>query len=59
MARQATDVDRLSGGRLRLGAGIGWSQVEYEALAQDLAGGGSASPCAPTRRRYLGSTFVV
>jgi probable F420-dependent oxidoreductase len=35
VARQATDVDLFSGGRLRLGVGIGWNFVEYEALGQD------------------------
>jgi probable F420-dependent oxidoreductase len=35
VARQATDVDLFSGGRLRLGVGIGWNYVEYEALGQD------------------------
>jgi probable F420-dependent oxidoreductase len=35
VARQATDVGLLSGGRLRLGVGIGWNYVEYEALGQD------------------------
>lgn len=37
VAQQAAEVDLLTGGRFRLGVGLGWNAVEYEALGQDFS----------------------
>ncbi|MYD52624.1 MAG: LLM class F420-dependent oxidoreductase [Dehalococcoidia bacterium] len=43
VAKQAAEVDVLSKGRLRLGIGIGWNSVEYEALNEDFSNRGRRS----------------
>jgi probable F420-dependent oxidoreductase len=35
VAKQAAEVDLLTEGRFRLGVGLGWNAVEYEALGKD------------------------
>ena len=56
LAKQAAEVDLLTGGRFRLGIGTGWNFVEYEALGQDFAharqarGGADHAAAAPLDR---------
>jgi probable F420-dependent oxidoreductase len=37
VAKQAAEIDLLTGGNFRLGVGIGWNRVEYESLGQDFS----------------------
>ena len=56
VAKQAAEVDILSGGRLRLGVGVGWNHVEYEALgvAWETRGQRQAEQVEVLRRLWSG-----
>ena len=54
VAKQAAEVDLLTEGRFRLGVGIGWNAVEYEALGESFADRGRRmSEQMPLLRRLL------
>ena len=59
VAKQAAEVDVLSGGRLRLGIGVGWNPVEYEALGQDFHDRGRRSEEQIALLRSLWTEEVV
>ena len=54
VAKQAAEVDLLSNGRFRLGVGLGWNAVEYEALGMAFADRGRRlSEQIPLLRRLM------
>src|SRR5688572_24896132 len=59
IAKQAAEVDLLSGGRLRLGIGVGWSHVEYEALGTEwkTRGARQAEQIEVLRRLWSGESI--
>ncbi len=59
VAKQAAEVDVLSGGRLRLGVGIGWNHVEYEALGENFHDRGKRSEEQIAVMRALWSQDVI
>ena len=59
VAKQAAEVDVLSGGRMRLGVGVGWNAVEYEALGQDFHTRGQRSAEQIAVMRALWTQEVV
>ncbi|HAA95334.1 MAG: LLM class F420-dependent oxidoreductase [SAR202 cluster bacterium] len=59
VAKQAAEVDVLTGGRLRLGIGIGWNDVEYEALGQSFTNRGRRSEEQIDLLRQLWTQEVV
>ncbi|MSO77129.1 MAG: LLM class F420-dependent oxidoreductase [Alphaproteobacteria bacterium] len=59
VAKQAAALDVLSRGRLRLGVGIGWNAVEYEALGQNFKNRGKRSEEQVTLMRRLWTEELV
>jgi len=59
VAKQAAEVDLLTEGRFRLGVGIGWNAVEYEALGESFSDRGRRmSEQIPLLRRLLTEKVV-
>ena len=59
VAKQAAEVDLLSDGRLTLGIGVGWNDLEYVALNEDFTNRGRRSEEQITVLRRLWTEDVV
>ena len=58
-AKQTAEVDVLTNGRLRLGIGVGWNEVEYEALGENWENRGRRSAEQIEVMRMLWTQEVV
>jgi probable F420-dependent oxidoreductase len=59
VAKQAAEVDLLTHGRFRLGVGLGWNAVEYEALGKDFSNRGDRLDEQVTLMRRLWTESTV
>jgi probable F420-dependent oxidoreductase len=59
VAKQAAELDVLTNGNFRLGVGVGWNPVEYEALGQDFSKRGRRFEEQITLMRRLWTERVV
>jgi len=59
VAKQAAEIDVLSGGRLRLGVGVGWNEVEYDGLDKEFANRGARSEEQIALLRALWTSPVI
>lgn len=59
VAKQAAEIDVLSNGRLRLGVGIGWNEVEFQALGEDFSNRGVRSEEQISLLRKLWTNEVI
>jgi probable F420-dependent oxidoreductase len=59
VAKQAAEVDLLTEGQFRLGVGLGWNAVEYEALGKDFSNRGARSEEQVTLLRRLWTEQTV
>ena len=59
VAKQVSTLDTLSGGRVRLGVGVGWQESEYDALEEDFrTRGRRMDEAIEVLRAYWGDTQV-
>jgi len=59
VAKQVSTLDTLSGGRVRLGVGVGWQASEYEALGENFHDRGARmDDCIRILRKYWTDTQI-